>query len=534
MGSDRPPLIRALLRPEAYPHPVAAVRVVETHISWVLLTGAFAYKLKKPLDLGFLDFSTFERRAHACREELRLNRRVAPELYLGLVAITGGPDAPVLHDDPPPAGGAGEPLEYAVRMREFPQEEQLDRLLASGDLPDDDFDALLEDFAGRLAEFHDAAGVAGDDARWGDPSAVWAPVHENFIQLARLATDSERVPLDALRAWTEAEHARLVPVFAARKAQGRVRECHGDLHLTNLVRVDGRVVAFDCLEFDPALRWCDVASEVAFLFMDLESRARHVSAWRFLTAYLQACGDYGVGRVLRYYRLYRTMVRAKVAAIRRDQGSDDAVVAAANEKLRLHEELGGRLVAETAPRLVLMSGVSGAGKTWLSSRLGPRIGAIRVRSDLERKRLHGLGPLEPSGSALDAGIYDSAADERTYTRLERCADDLLAGGITALVDASFLRRETRARLAAVAEGNGVPCVVVECHAAESVLRERVARRAAEGHDASEAEVDVLARQLATREPVDAIEGLRVITVDTGVPVDVAILAERVVGSPSPR
>jgi aminoglycoside phosphotransferase family enzyme len=522
---ELPPPLSALLRPDVYPHPVESVRIVETHASWVLLTGTFAYKLKKPVNLGFLDFSTLAERERICREELRLNRRVAPDLYVGLVAITGTPQQPELHDDPPPAD-AGTPFEWAIRMREFPQEEQLDRLVASEELDEDQLGVLFEDFAVRTAQFHEAASSADAESPWSSPEALWKPVWENFIQIGpRVRPGWEQDSIARLRSWSVAERDRLRPECARRRSANRVRECHGDLHLSNLVRRDGQVQAFDCLEFDPGLRWCDVASDIGFLVMDLQLRGRDTTAFRFLTGYVEASGDYGALRVLRYYLVYRTMVRAKVAAISREQARDDRAAAEATQKLRRHVELGLSYVEAPHPLLVLMSGLSGSGKTWLSSRLGPRLGAVRVRSDVERKRLHGMDAQETSGSDVGTGIYDASSHAQTYARLGQCARDALEGGFSVLVDATFLRREQRAPFLSLAVDVGVPCLTVVCEAPPDVLRHRVAARRAAGRDASEAGLEVLAHQQKIQEPIDADRSC-VIRVDTSGDVDIEALSRR--------
>lgn len=500
-----PPPIRGLLRAAAYPHAVAAVRVVETHISWVLLTGQYAYKIKKPVKLHFLDFSTLALRRAACQEEVRLNRRLAPELYLGVVPIAGDAANPRID-------GAGPPFEYAVRMREFPQEAQLDRRLAAGKLGGDE----LEAFGRRLAAFHAQAASAAADDEYGAPERVHAPVRENFRDLQadeRVAAD--RPALSALRDWSEREFERRRATLAARKHAGRVREGHGDLHLANLAWVGGEVLAFDCIEFSPALRWGDVTADVAFLFMDLRFRGRADLASRFLNGWCEACGDYDAVRMLRYFIVYRALVRAKIALLR--GGADAAATASA------YIDFAQRWSAPPRPRLILMHGLSGSGKTAVSGALLERLPAIRVRSDVERKRLHGLAAHARSGSAVGRGIYTAAASDRTYARLAEAAAAALDGGETAIVDAAFLQRAQRERFYALAREYGVPCAVVACRAPTAELERRVSARAQAQRDASEADRQVLAAQLAQVEPLEPGECARLIGVDTARPVDYAAL-----------
>ncbi len=504
-------LVAALCDPHAYPHPVTEVRLVETHISFVLLTGPYAYKLKKPLALGFLDFSTLADRRFFCEEELRLNGRLAPRLYLDVVPITGEPDRPRL-------GGSGPVLDYAVRMVEFPQSALLDAMLARGALTPQLVDAL----AAAVARFHGTIGRAPPGSPYGDPAQVHAPMRQNFDQLAPLVDDAaDRATLDALRDWSERERERLAPVFAARRADGFVRECHGDLHAGNIALVDGELQIFDGIEFNPGLRWIDVASEVAFLTMDLRERGHPGLAARLLDAYLQATGDYDGLRVLRYYLVYRALVRAKVARLRAGQERpDDPDRAAELAACRAYLAVAARLAAPRPVALLVTHGVPGAGKTFRSQQLLEALDAIRVRSDVERRRLFGTAAA-PGGDAPPAdGTYGEAATQRVYARLEQLALTALDAGFPVIVDAAFPLRRQRAAFRRLAEARGIPFCLVDCEAPAAVLRERVAERARTGHDASEATVAVVDRQLREREPPAADELARaVVAADEGEPPD---------------
>ncbi len=301
------------MRPDAYLHDCDRIELVETHISWVLLTGTFVYKIKKPVDFGFLDFSTLALRRRYCEEEVRLNRRFAESLYLDVVPIT-------LTDGVARFGGDGEPVEYAVRMRQFPGEMQLDRLLAAGALAAEELAA----FGGTLATVHDTLPRVAADAKFGSAEAVLDPITENFLQVRQSLFASVRPQqIDGLEAWSNARHAELVPTIERRRRDGFVRECHGDMHLSNLVRLDDGIHAFDCIEFSEALRWIDVISDAAFLIMDCEVRNRSDLAYAFLDRYLEHTGDYRAGALLGFYLVYRSMVRAKVAALQA-QRADDA------------------------------------------------------------------------------------------------------------------------------------------------------------------------------------------------------------------
>ncbi len=502
-----PPLIRSLCRAEAWPHPADDVRVIETHVSWILLAGDFAYKIKRPVDLGFLDFSTLEQRREACTNEFELNRAFAPDLYLGVVAIVGSADSPEIAEAD--SGGA---LEYAVRMRRFRQGEQLDRLLAAGELRLDDMD----DIARTVATMHGEAAAASTDGEWGGFDSVVNPAMENFNALEPLVDDAgDRNTLKGLQEWTTVQSAMLAERIEARRAAGHVRETHGDLHLSNLARLDGRITAFDCIEFDPALRWRDTMSDIGFLVMDLAARQRVDMAWRFLNRYLEITGDYNGAALLRYYIVYASMVRAKVAAIRAEQNDPASQVFADSARhYRMHLALAERAARPRHPAIVLTTGLSGSGKTWLTNRLCCVMPAVRVRSDLERRRVHGIALDEKTTSEVGAGIYSPEGTTRTYGRLRDLARDLLAARLDVIVDAAFLEESQRHQFLDLARDTGAALIILECHADPKVLRERVTQRAWDGADASEADTTVLAHQQQSYEELTAGERALSISVDT--------------------
>jgi aminoglycoside phosphotransferase family enzyme/gluconate kinase len=499
-------LIAALRNPVCYPHPAEKVEVIETHISYVLLSGAYAYKIKKAVALGFLDFSTLARRRSYCEEELRLNRRLAPELYLAVVAITGSPDAPRL-------AGNGEAIEYAVQMTRFPQEALLDRQLAAGRLSLDLIDQLADD----LADFHGRAERTPPDRHFGSPEAVWEPMAQNFAQLGeQLSGAVHRAQLADLEAWSRQRFNQLADLLATRLRDGWVRECHGDLHLGNIARTATGLRIFDCIEFDPGLRWIDVLNEIAFLTMDLAERGRADYGHRLLNRYLEATGDYRGLPLLAFYAVYRALVRAKVAAIRASQeepASRLAELASCDRYLAFaaNATLPGK------PRLLLMHGLSGSGKSWLAQQLLERLGALRIRSDIERKRLFGLPALARSDSAVGDGIYDAAATAATYDRLVELADDILAAGYTVLVDAATLKTWQRKVFRDVAAARGVPFAILACAAPETVLQCRLVTRRAGGRDASEADRAVLAQQIRDRETFTSDEEACCLNIDTSGP-----------------
>lgn len=511
MQATLPALIRSLHDAAFYPHPVTGIELVETHISWVLLTGSYVYKIKKPVDLGFLDFTTLELRRHYCEEELRLNRRFAASLYLDVVRITGTPEAPRFDGD-------GDAFEYAVQMAQFEPSARFDRLLEAGRLNAE----LLEHLARVLADFHAGADRAHPGDGYGSPEAILHPARENFAQIKLpTALPAERSLLDELAQWSENAHARLEPCFTQRLAGGSVRECHGDLHLANIALHEGRPTPFDCLEFDPKLRWIDVMCEIAFLVMDLEAHGRGDLALRFLNEYLHYTGDYEGLEVLRYYRVYRAMVRAKIENIRLRQQQADTT--AAWDTLLGYLRLARACTGTMPGAVVITHGLSGSGKTTLSRRLLAPCGLIRLRSDVERKRLAGYRPDERTRSPIGGGVYTHAAGERTYRRLEELTTAIVAAGFPALVDATFLQRAQRDAFRALAARLGVPFLILDFEAEESLLRARLQGRKA-GSDASEADLAVLARQLLTREPLAPDELGVTLRIDAGGEPDYSALA----------
>jgi len=506
MRPDVPPLIDALLDPARYPHPVDRVEMLQTHGAWVLLAGDRAYKIKKPVTLSFMDFSTLDRRRAACEAELRVNSRFAPaegtsRIYLAALPIIGTPQAPVIGGDPSQA------IEWAVQMRRFPEADRLDHVAARGQLTP----AMLQALARHLASFQAAAKVAGADSPWGRPEDVAAFAHANLSSLRAALTDTEDLrALGSLSDWTESRLNELTPQLQQRRAEGRVREGHGDLHLANLLRLGDEVVAFDAIEFNDALRWIDVASDIAFTWMDLCHTGQAGLAHVLLSEWLDASGDVSAPAVLPFFAVYRALVRAKVAGIRWTQlgAAGDDPAAPALEAVRTYLGLASRLAGlppdPPAPALVITHGLSGSGKTWASTRwLAAQADgrAIRLRSDVERKRLHGLAALAASGSGLNTGLYSVQAHGDTYASLRARAAALLDQGWRVIVDAAFLRQHERQAFAGLAQARGLPFAILACEAPVDVLRERICARQATDRDASEATLAVLEQQLGWVEPL---------------------------------
>lgn len=512
--NEQEALIRALRDPARYGHPADEIELIETHISWVLLSGAYAYKIKKAVNLGFLDFSTLEKRLFCCEEELRLNQRLAPSLYLAVVSIGGTPDQPVV--------GRSPAIEYAVKMARFPQSALFDHLLAAGELSATHIDAI----ACEVARFHGSLATFPVPPGLGTPEAVHRPVLENFSQLAACGHLDPALS-GQLRLWSEEEFARHHHDFTLRRESGQVRECHGDLHLGNMAWLDGHPVLFDCIEFNPELRWIDVMSDAAFVVMDLHDRGRPALARRFLNTYLEQTGDFAGLRVLPYYLVYRAVVRAKVAAIHASQSGKGWDMA------RDYLCLAARLARPVRPWLLITHGYSGSGKSTATRYLLEQTGAIRLRSDVERKRLFGLAADARSQSGLNAGLYAPDTHTRTYRHLDELARKVLQAGFPVIVDAAFLKRGEREAFHRLASELGVPFLILELRAGEQVLRQRIVQREQDGRDASEATLPVLEQQLRGGEAVAPEERAWTITIESETPVEALLhpLAIRLIDNP---
>ncbi len=482
------------------------VTLIQTHISSVLLASRYAYKLKKPVAFGFVDFSTLEARKRCCEEEVRLNRRTAPQIYLDVVPVTGGDAAPRF-------GERGQAIDYAVRMHRFATRDLADRRARAGRFGAAHVDRL----AAAVATFHAAAAGAPAGSGYGAPDRVLRWARENFaLCLLRLDDEGLRTRLQRLAQWTEDEFRRRAGWFAARAAGGCIRECHGDLHLANIVLIDEVPVPFDGIEFNPELRFIDVASDVAFTFVDLVDHGLPRLAWRFMNRYLEDSGDYGLLTGLRFYAVYRALVRAKVSLIRAHQPD-----ARPTERRRSATAfardlaLAERLAEAPFPLLVAVGGVSGSGKTTVAGLLLEHLGAVRVRSDVERKRLAGVSAGMHRSAGIGEGLYSAEMNRRTYTRLHEVAATVLDAGHPVIVDAALLLRAERDALRRLAAQCGVHCACIWCDAPPRTLRSRIARRQAKGADASDATLAVLQHQLVVTERPAADEVVRAF--DTRVP-----------------
>ena len=479
-----------------YPHPVGRLELRETAISWIFLTGLFAYKVQKPVKLEFLDASTLDRRHDLCEEELRLNRRLACDLYLDVVPLTQTPEGLRI-------GGHGLIVEYAVRMKQFDASQELCNLL--------DRDAVepaeLGELAALLVDFHARAPQAAREADFPHTRQLHDAVLGNLaVLLAHRDADSDMPEMGSLIDFPHDFLHDSLGRLRLREQAGFIRECHGDLHSRNIVRWRGHLVPFDCLEFDPKLRWIDVMNDIAFLVMDLIAHGRSDLAFCFLNAYLEGSGDYDGLRLLKFYGVYRALVRAMVDSIgiERNPAQRDTL----RHRLRTRLETAAGLIGAPAPTLVIMHGPAASGKSWLSERLCVGLGAVRIRSDVERKRLFGAA----SDGGYLRGIYTPELSRRTYAHLRDCAESCLLGGLHAVIDAAFLDAVERASFLCLAERNGCPFVIVACSVERGEQRRRIESR--RGLDPSDAGMAVLENQLLHMQPLSAVERAHAVSADT--------------------
>ncbi len=511
-------LISALQNKSLYDHPVSQLDVIETHISWVILTGEYAYKIKKPVNFGFLDFSTLDKRHLFCQEEVRLNQRLAPSIYLEVVPISMHANTFKINDD-------SNIVEYAVKMRQFPQQNLLDALLKNQKLTVNHIDKLTD----QIAEFHTNLTPCASNQSIGSAKKVFEPMQQNFEQIRPLLDSNEdKQHIEQLAQWTQSQFSRLENKLNQRVQEGHIKECHGDLHLGNIALVDEDIIIFDGIEFNDDFRWIDTINEIAFLIMDLEDRKRNDYANRLLNRYLQLTGDFDGIDLLVFYKVYRALVRAKIALFQRQQNADQP---SEQEKLMavFHNYINLALsyTQQDPAYLLVTHGVSGTGKTTISNLLVEKLGVIRLRSDVERKRLYKTNTLESRKLEINEGIYHPEATEKTYAQLVKLAKQLLDGGQHVVIDAACLLHSQRQLFQTLADETGCSIVFISCQAPTHLIEKRIQKRLAEKSDASEADLLVLAKQLSNQEPLTEYEKSETIFVNTREPADMQKLIHNI-------
>jgi aminoglycoside phosphotransferase family enzyme/predicted kinase len=503
-ASALPPFIRALLDPAAYPHPVDSVRLIQTHISYVFLAGEHVYKVKKPVNFGFLDFSTLAKRRYYCRQEVVLNSRLCSNTYLGVSRIRE-------RNGRVGIDGPGRVIDYAVHMRRLPAERMMDRLLESGGLTD----AMLRELAQRLALFHADSQTDRRIAEYGDWAIRYA-WDENIRQWADYVGDTISAEQDRIiRAYGKAFIAREGERLRRRVAELRIRDCHGDLRSDAVCFTDG-VCIYDCIDFNRRLRYTDVAGDVGFLAMDMDYRGHGERAGAFVDAYVDVSGDPDLRGVIDFYKCYRACVRGKVEGFR----SRAAEVPASERRqavraARRYFELACRYARTLPPAMLIITcGFTATGKSSLARRLGELTGIDVVSSDVVRKGLAGLAPSEHRFEPFRAGIYSPEFTRRTYEALLAEGRDRLRQGRPVILDASFLRREQRRAAIRLAAEEGAQFACLAFQASDDAVRGRLARRLREGGDPSDARWEIYAAQKRRFQRPGEVPPDRLVTVDT--------------------
>jgi uncharacterized protein len=522
----RDDLIAALSNPAAYPHTPARIDILHTHASILFFAGTRVYKVKKPVNLGFLDFSTLQRRRHFCEEEVRLNRRLAPDIYLGVVPITRAPAGLRIR-------GTGTPIEYAVEMVRLPSERMLDQLLAGGLAGHDEIHAI----AAALASFHAAAATGPGIDEHGTPEATARHLFRNLGELEPLGGDIPDVPepgapvlsprlLQHLRAWIAARLQASRERIARRIQQGRIREGHGDLHAGNICMLHEhgalQPIIYDCIEFDPALRCCDVASDLAFLAMDLDHRQRRDLAAHLIGQYAALADDHELAALQPLYRCHFALVRAKVEAIRaRDQQVPAHQQASAWRAAAAYTHLAAGYTLP--PALLLMTGLPGSGKSWLAAQLAAPLGAVLLRSDEVRKELAGLEPTRRLEGTARERLYAQRMTDMTCDELLRRARSALLAGYPVILDGTYPNESRRGAAVNLAAAMGAHWAVVHTSAPLPVIRRRLAARAGDAGEVSDADFMVYLRSRGSFQPPQPGPG----TVEAAVAVAPEVVISRV-------
>ncbi|MEA3455890.1 MAG: AAA family ATPase, partial [Campylobacterota bacterium] len=472
-----------------------SAELIQTHISTIILSDNFVYKLKKPVDFGFLDYSTLNKRHKYCLEEIRINEKYAPTLYLGVVSITGSIEAPQID-------GEGQVLDYAVKMHRFSQQDQLDNIVDHSGLEIE----MMDKIAKLVAHAHNNAAPVDKASDFGEPKQLLNPMLENFDLLKSIATeDALSQELSSIITWTHKQFEILKPQLQHRKKQGFIRECHGDMHLHNMALYEGDLILFDAIEFNPYLNHIDVISDLSFLLMDLEYRGLTHHSYRLLNHYLELTGDYEAVALLDFYKTYRAMVRAKVAALRITQERDNEVLRVLADEVKKYMELAQIYTGKKKPSMGITHGFSGSGKSTFSLMMVEQYGAVRIRSDRERMRMF--------ESAGEESIYTADATKLTYEHLLTLAISVYNSGYSVIVDATFLKQWQRELFLKQAAMTDIPLHIYTMKCDLALMQSRIKKRSQEDSDISEADLEILQKQLLGAEPLLESEKELAVTID---------------------
>ncbi len=507
--SHLPPHIEGLLSPDAYSHDVDAVELRQTHISYLLFAGDFVYKVKKPLDLGFLDFSTLDKRHHFCVEELRLNRRLCQRTYLDVVNI-------VAADGTYRADAEGDVVDYAVKMRRLPDGGMMTPMLERGGVDA----AQMRDLGRRIAAFHGESERGPEIDALSGLETVATNWRENFEQTeSNIGRTVTRAQFDETKRYVDATLEREAALFEQRVRDGKARDCHGDLRADAVCFEPDGVCIFDCIEFNERFRFSDVAADIAFLAMDMEARGRQELSDELMATYLGATLDSTLPLLMPFYKCYRAYVRGKVDGFQLDQPEiGDEQKAAVTEGAKRSFELAHAYARQiTPPTLIITVGVTGSGKSYLANGLAARVGAAVFSSDIVRKRLLDIEPTERHVEEIDSGVYSAASTEQTYGALLDEARPWLERGQAVVLDASYLLASHREAARRVANDADVRFVVLDCQADEALVKQRLEERAAKAGVVSDGRWEIYQVQQQRREPLDDVPAAARVEIDAAQP-----------------
>lgn len=506
---ELPELVKALLEPEAYPETPGQIELVQTQMSFVFLTDEYVYKVKKPVDLGYLDYTTLDKRLFFCQQEIKLNRRLCPEVYLDVVPVTTGGSKISI-------GGQGTTIEYAVKMRRLPREAMLDVLLGKNQVSGE----MMTGIAQKLAEFHRKAESSAEISAFGKLDAITINTDENFTQTEKyLSTTISKKKYGRIKDYTDNFTRENAPLFRKRLEEGRIRDCHGDLHAAHICFSDG-ICIYDCIEFNDRFRYCDVASEIAFLAMDLDHYGRADLSHHLVSAYVDESRDEGLLKLLDFYKCYRAYVRGKVESFK----LDDPYISGAEKRHLLSVASSyfdlAHAYTRSRPLLLITTGLAGTGKTVLAQALAKRLGATVISSDVTRKNLADIPLTEHHFEEFDSGIYSAAFSQLTYDRMFAGAKRILGKGGSVILDACFIKADERRKAKRLAGEANAAFFIVECALDEVLVRQRLARRLEEG-SVSDGRWEVYQEQKRRFEPVVEVPSPNYVIIDTSQPVDEA-------------
>ncbi len=501
-----PKLVDAMSRPDFYFHRPSSVEVLQTHISFIFIAGDYVFKVKKAVDFGFLDFTTLEKRKFYCGEELRLNRRLAPDYYLELVEISETTGGKVV------MGPRGKVIEYAVKMRSLPEDRMLKRLLSENRV----IPSEMESVARRVADFHRQAETGGRIDESGGLNVIRKNQDENFEQTEKyigitILEKKYRFIQSFINDFMDRNRA----FFEKRVKEHRIRDCHGDLHIEHICMTDG-IVIFDCIEFNERFRFADVAAEVAFLAMDLDFNGYPEHARVFVDAYVRHSGDTELAKLLNFYRTYYAYVRGKVIGFRLD---DQAIEEKDREEARQLASRYFDLAYTYASRperktLILTAGLMGTGKSVLASHLASRFDADLIRMDVVRKAMLHIAPAEHRYDDFGKGIYSEEVSRKVYDRACEAAASKLKEGRSVIMDASFKSRMERQRAAQIAAELQADFFILECTLPDTLIKKRLWERMSEKGEVSDGRTDILDAQKRDFEPIDEIPVRSHIVIET--------------------